>query len=123
MAALNQNFDVARALLEHGADVDVTFLKVLHGMRGEETCAVTMLVEILAEHTMRTLESLRFLFRKLKGGPNERPSFIVDQNSKISILHVLAGGELFTEIAQITPSILNLSLDTYSENSCISCRH
>jgi hypothetical protein len=82
-------------------------------MRDPETCAVTMLVEILAEHTMRTLESLRFLFGKMEGGPNKRPSFIVDQISKISILHVLAGSELFTEIAQITPSILNLCLGEF----------
>ena len=47
---------------------------------------------------------------------------IVDQDSRISILHLLAGSELFTEIAQITPLILNLCLDTYSEPSCINYR-
>jgi hypothetical protein len=105
------------------ANVNATYPKMLSGVRGPETHMVTMLVDILAEHTMRTLESLRFLFGKMEEGPSKLPNFIVDEGCKISILHLLAGSKLFTDVAQTTPLILNLCLDAYSEPSCINYRH
>ncbi|KAF2465007.1 ankyrin [Lindgomyces ingoldianus] len=123
MAVLNQNFDVARALMEHGANVNVNYPLQIYGARGTEMRTVSILVEVLAQHTIRTLESLKFLFGKKESRPIQRPNFTVDKDNKFSVLHLLAGSEQFTEIAQISPMIFNLCLDTYSEPSFINYRH
>lgn len=123
MAIMNQNFDVAQALLENGANVDAIYPLPSDTVNGTETIAVSLLVEVLSRHTMRTLESLKFLFGKKEGGPGQRPAFRIDPTNKFSILHLLAGSPQFTQIAQITPKILNLCLETYAEPELINYRH
>ncbi|CAN9151129.1 unnamed protein product [Alternaria alternata] len=123
LAVLNQNFDVAQALVENNADVDAIYPLQVYGMNGPETKSVSVLVEILSQHTNRTLESLRFLFGKRDGGPAQRPAFYVDLTSKLTILHLLAGSPNYTQIGQITPKILNLCLEMYSDDELINCRH
>ncbi|RMZ76422.1 hypothetical protein DV737_g4794, partial [Chaetothyriales sp. CBS 132003] len=123
MAIMNQNFDVAQALLENGANVDAIYPLSSSTVNGTETKAVSVLLEVLSQHTMRTLESLKFLFGKREGGPGQRPAFYIDHANKISILHLLAGSPQFTQIAQITPKILNLCLETYAEPELINFRH
>lgn len=123
MAVINQNFDVAQALLENGANVDTIYRLPCNTVNGTETKAVGVLVEVLSQHTMRTLETLRFLFGKKEGGPDQRPAFHIDPTNKLSILHLLAGSPQFTQIAQITPKILNLCLETYAEPELINYRH
>ncbi|ORY12040.1 hypothetical protein BCR34DRAFT_600974 [Clohesyomyces aquaticus] len=122
-AIVNRNFDVARALLEAGANVNATYPLQFNGTNGMETKIVSVLVEVLSQHTMRTIESLKFLFGKCEGGPTERPAFYIDPANQFSILHLLAGGSQFTQIAQITPRILDLCLDTYSDADLINYRH
>lgn len=121
----NQNFDVAAALLENGANVDAMYPLQLDGTNGLETRLVNVLVEVLRTHTTRTIESLRFLFGKRgdNPGPPQRPSFILDQSNQLSILHLLAGSKQWTELAQITPSIVDLCLEAYSDPACINYRH
>jgi ankyrin repeat protein len=123
LAVLNQNFDVAQALIDNNADVDAIYPLQVYGMNGPETKSVSVLVEILSQHTNRTLESLRFLFGKRDGGPAQRPAFYVDLTSKLTILHLLAGSPNYTQIGQITPKILNLCLEMYSDDELINCRH
>ncbi|RMD42024.1 hypothetical protein DV735_g3128, partial [Chaetothyriales sp. CBS 134920] len=123
MAIMNQNFDVAQALLDNGANIDALYPLPTNTANGAETRAVSVLVEVLSQHTMRTLESLRFLFRKREGGPGQRPAFHIESTNKLSILHLLAGSPQFTQIAQITPKILNLCLETYVEPELINYRH
>ncbi|CAN9165167.1 unnamed protein product [Alternaria alternata] len=123
LAVLNQNFDVAQALVENNADVDAIYPLQVYGMNGPETKSVSVLVEILSQHTNRTLESLRFLFGKRDGGPAQRPAFYVDLTSKLTILHLLAGSPNYTQIGQITPKILNLCLEMYSDDELINCGH
>jgi ankyrin repeat protein len=123
MAILSQNFDVAAALVEHGANVDALYPLQMPGLRGPETKQTTVLVDVLSQHTMRTLESLKFLFGKHDGGPRERPAFHIDPANKLSILHLLAGSPNFTHVAQITPKILDLCLETYNEPGLINYRH
>lgn len=122
-AIINQNFDVAQALLENGANVDKIYPLPFNTVNGTETKAVTVLVEVLSQHTMRTLESLKFLFGKREGCRSQRPAFHIDPHNKFSILHLLAGSPQFTQIAQITPKILNLCLETYAEPELINYRH
>jgi ankyrin repeat protein len=123
MAVLNQNFDVARALVENNADVNAVYPLQVPSFNGPETKSVSVLVEILSQHTNRTLESLRFLFGKREGSPTQRPAFYVDLTSKLTILHLLAGSPNYTQIGQITPKILNLCLETYSDYELINSRH
>jgi hypothetical protein len=123
MAIMNQNFDVAQALLENGANVDAIYPLPSNTVNGTATKAASVLVEVLSQHTMRTLESLKFLFGKREGGPAQRPAFHIDPTNKLSILHLLAGSPQFTQIAQITPKILNLCLETYAELELINYRH
>ncbi|CAN9170383.1 unnamed protein product [Alternaria alternata] len=123
LAVLNQNFDVAQALIDNNADVDAVYPLQVYGLNGSETKSVSVLVEILSQHTNRTLESLRFLFGKRNGGPAQRPAFYVDLTSKLTILHLLAGSPNYTQIGQITPKILNLCLEMYSDDELINCRH
>ncbi|CAN9146874.1 unnamed protein product [Alternaria sp. RS040] len=111
LAVLNQNFDVAQALIDNNADVDAVYPLEVYGLNGPETKSVSVLVEILSQHTNRTLESLKFLFGKRDGGPAQRPAFYVDLTSKLTILHLLAGSPNYTQIGQITPKILNLCLE------------
>jgi len=122
-AIVQHNFDVAAALLEGGANIDATYLFQLPGSSGPETKEVTVLVEILTQHTMHALESLKFLFDAYKDGRAPRPAFIVDSRSNLSILHLLAGSSQYTHIAQITPKILNLCLETYSDSDLIDYKH
>lgn len=123
MAILYQNFDVAEALLENGADVDAIYPLPANALTGTETKAVGVLVEVLSQHTMRTLESLKFLLGKRDFGPSRRPAFHIDSTNKLSILHLLAGSPQFTQIAQITPKILKLCLETYPESEVVNYRH
>ncbi|KAF1949765.1 ankyrin [Byssothecium circinans] len=123
LAILHQNFDVASALVKHGANVDATYPLTTPGLSGPEIKTATVLVEILSQHTMQTLESLNFLFGRRGGGPKQRPSFYVDPVNRLSILHQLAGSPHFTQIAQITPKILNLCLETYAETALINYKH
>jgi ankyrin repeat protein len=123
LAVLNQNFDVAQALIDNNADVDAVYPLQVYGLNGPETKSVSVLVEILSQHTNSTLESLRFLFGKRDGGPAQRPAFYVDLTSKLTILHLLAGSPNYTQIGQITPKILNLCLEMYSDDELINCRH
>jgi ankyrin repeat protein len=123
MAILNQNFDVARALIENNADVNAIYPLQVNSLNGPESKSVSVLVEILSQHTNRTLESLRFLFGKREGGPTQRPAFYVDPTSKLTILHLLAGSPNYTQIGQITPKILNLCLETYSDHALINYKH
>jgi ankyrin repeat protein len=123
MAVLNQNFDVARALVENNADVNAIYPLQVHSLNGPETKSVSVLVEILSQHTNCTLESLRFLFGKREGGPAQRPAFYVDLTGKLTILHLLAGSPNYTQIGQITPKILNLCLEAYSDSELINYRH
>ena len=122
-AIVHHNFDVAAALLEAGANIDATYPIRVTGPSGPETKEVTVLVEILSQHTMHTLESLKFLFDAYKDGLAPRPAFIVDSKADPSILHLLAGSLQYTHIAQITPKILNLCLETYSESDLINYKH
>ena len=119
-AILNQNFDVAQALLENGADVDALYPLNSAVQPDTEQKNVSVLVELLSEHTMRTLGALNFLFSR---GKEHLPAFIVDPINSFSILHLLAGSNQFTQIAQITPRILNLCLDTYSDPELVNHRH
>ncbi|KAK7182812.1 hypothetical protein PSPO01_11151 [Paraphaeosphaeria sporulosa] len=123
MAILNQNFDVAAALVENGANVDALYPLQVSGLHGLETKHTTVLVEVLSQHTMRTIKSLKFLFGKSTGGPKQRPSFHIDPANKFSILHLLSGSPNYTHIAQITPKILSLCLETYNEPEFINYRH
>ncbi|CAN9196056.1 unnamed protein product [Alternaria alternata] len=123
LAVLNQNFDVAQALVDNNADVDAVYPLQVYALNGPETKSISVLVEILSQHTNRTLESLRFLFGKRDGGPAQRPAFYVDLTSKLTILHLLAGSPNYTQIGQITPKILNLCLEMYSDDELINCRH
>ncbi|KAF3035838.1 hypothetical protein E8E12_007647 [Didymella heteroderae] len=123
VAVLNQNFDVAQALIENNANRNAVYPLQVSSFNGSETKSVSVLVEILSQHTNRTLESLRFLFGKREGCPAQRPAFYVDLTSKLTILHLLAGSPNYTQIGQITPKILNLCLETYSENELINSRH
>ncbi|KAF7676673.1 hypothetical protein GT037_004885 [Alternaria burnsii] len=123
LAVLNQNFDVAQALIDNNADVDAVYPLEVYGLNGPETKSVSVLVEILSQHTNRTLESLKFLFGKRDGGPAQRPAFYVDLTSKLTILHLLAGSPNYTQIGQITPKILNLCLEMYWDDELINCRH
>jgi ankyrin repeat protein len=122
-AVLNHNFDVATALLESGANIHATYPFEVHSFGGPETKKVNVLVEILSQHTMRTLESLKFLFNQHRKRGTPRPAFLVDIDARFSILHLLAGSPQYTHIAQITPKILNLCLETYSESEYINYRH
>ncbi|KAF1977221.1 hypothetical protein BU23DRAFT_501063 [Bimuria novae-zelandiae CBS 107.79] len=123
LAILNQNFDIACALVEAGANVDTLYPLRASDLHGPDTKHTTVLVEVLSQHTMRTLESLKFLFERRDGGPRQRPAFHIDPANKFSILHLLAGSPNFTQIAQITPKILNLCLDTYNEAEFVDYRH
>jgi hypothetical protein len=123
MAILNQNFDVATALIENGANVNATYPLQVHGTTWPEVKMVNVLVEILLQHTIRTLESLKFLFNHYRNGTAPRPAFHVDPKNKLSILHLLAGSPQYTHIAQITPKILSLCLETYSEPELVNYRH
>ncbi|KAK5065197.1 hypothetical protein LTR84_001034 [Exophiala bonariae] len=124
MAIMCQNFEVAGALLENGANIDAIYPLSPNALTGtEETKAVGVLVEVLSQHTMRTLESLKFIFGQRDGGPSQRPAFHIDPGNKLSILHLLAGSPQFTQIAQITPKILNLCLATYADPALINYRH
>jgi hypothetical protein len=122
-AVLNQNFDVATALIENGANVSATYPLQLNSATGPETKTVSVLVEILSQHTIRTLESLKFLFNQYKNGLSSRPAFYIDPTNRLSILHLLAGSPQYTHIAQITPKILNLCLNTYAEPELINYKH
>lgn len=123
LAVLNQNFDVAQALIDNNADVDAVYPLEVYGLNGPETKSVSVLVEILSQHTNRTLESLKFLFGKRDGGPAQRPAFYVDLTSKLTILHLLAGSPNYTQIGQITPKILDLCLEMHWDDELINCRH
>lgn len=123
MAVLNQSFDVASALLENGANVNAMYPLQMNILNGPEPKLVSVLVEVLSQHTMWTFESLKFLFGKRAGGPTKRPAFYVDHANKFSILHLLAGSPNYTQIAQITPKILNLCLEIYSDREFINYRH
>lgn len=123
MAVLNQNFDVAQALIENNAHVDAVYPLQVSNFNGPEIKSVSVIVEILSQHTNRTLKSLQFLFCKREGCPAQRPAFYVDLTSKLTILHLLAGSPNYTQIDQITPKILNLCLETYSDNHFINSRH
>jgi ankyrin repeat protein len=122
-AISNQNFDVAQALIENGANVNAIYPLQFGSPNGPETKTVSVLVEVLSQHTMSTIESLKFLFGKQTGGPEQRPAFHIDPSNKFSILHFLAGSPQFTQIAQITPKILNLCLEAYAEHSLINYKH
>jgi len=121
-AILHQNFDVAAALVENGADVDALY-PIPGSLTDPVPRTISVLVEVLSTHTNRTLSSLRFLFGKHPGSPSRRPAFHIDAQDKLSILHLLAGSPNFTPIAQITPKILNLCLETYHEAELINYRH
>jgi ankyrin repeat protein len=123
MAILSQNFEVAAALVDHGANVNALYPLQIPGLNGPETKQTTILMDVLSQHTMRTLESLRFLFGIHNGGQRKRPDFHIDPANKLSILHLLAGSPNFTHIAQITPKILQLCVETYSEPAFINYRH
>ncbi|KAF1828401.1 hypothetical protein BDW02DRAFT_512397 [Decorospora gaudefroyi] len=123
LAILNQNFDVASALVENGANVDALYPLQVSEPQGYETKHITVLADVLSQHTMRTIDSLNFLFRKCDGGPRQRPTFHIDPTNKFSILHLLAGSHNFTQIAQITPKILKLCLDAFNEPEFINYRH
>ncbi|KAL1792232.1 hypothetical protein ACET3X_009983 [Alternaria dauci] len=123
MAVLNQNFDVAQALVENNADVNAIYPLQVQSLNGPETRYVSVLVEVLSQHTNRTLESLSFLFGKREGGLAQRPAFYVDLTSKLTILHLLAGSPNYTQIGQITPKILNLCLEMYSDDELINFKH
>lgn len=123
MAILSQNFDVAAALVENGANIDALYPLQAPGLNGLEKKHTTVLVEVLSQHTMRTIESLKFLFGKRDGSPKVRPAFHIDPANKFSILHLLAGSPNFTHIAQITPKILGLCLETYNQPEFINYRH
>ena len=123
MAILNRNFDVATALFENGANVDILYPMEIIGLHSPQPRHVSVLVEVLSQHTMRTLESLKFLFTVQEGTAVRRPAFHIDSARKFSIFHLLAGSANYTEIAQITPKILKLCLDTYSEPEFINYRH
>jgi hypothetical protein len=118
LAILSQNFDVANALLENQVDVNAPYQIELLGL-GEhfwelEVRTVTILAELLVQHTAGSLESLRFLFGKNPGGSLHRPNFTVDKMRNLSAFHILAESQQFTETAQITPQILNLRGQAYS---------
>jgi ankyrin repeat protein len=127
LAILNQNFDVATALLENRADVNAPYQIESLGsdehFRESEVRTVTILAELLVQHTAGSLESLRFLFDKKPGGSLHRPDFIVDKTRNLSAFHILAESQQYTETAQITPQILNLCGQAYSEPSCINYVH
>ncbi|KAF2675889.1 hypothetical protein K458DRAFT_437652 [Lentithecium fluviatile CBS 122367] len=123
-AILKHNFDVAAALIENGANVNATYPIQLQGPHGTEaTKTVSVLVELLSKHTMHCLESLEFLFKKSSKGSGLRPDFLIEPDNKFSILHFLAASPQYTEIAQITPRILDLCLDTYKEPEFIDFKH
>ena len=123
LAILHQNFDVAAALVENGANVDALYpIDTIQSPNLTSTNA-TVLVEVLSEHTMRTIESLKFLFGQCEGSPAQRPAFHVDSSRRFSILHLLAGSPVFTQIAQITPKILKLCLEAYKDADLVNYRH
>jgi len=122
-AVLNHNFDVATALLENGANVSASYPTRAGAGDGSEAKTVNVLWEVLSQHTTRTLESLRFLFGRHNEGRGERPPFLIDPTNKLSLLHWLAGSPQFTAIAQITPRIHSLCLETYGEPELINYRH
>lgn len=123
MAILHQNFDVAAALVEHGANIDAPYLLQGPEPPGSAVRHITVLVEVLSQHTMRTIESLKFLLGKRDGSASKRPAFLIDPDHTISVFHLLAGSPNFTNIAQITPRILNLCLESYNEPQFINYRH
>ncbi|KAM7214473.1 Ankyrin repeat-containing domain protein [Rhypophila decipiens] len=128
VAILNQNLDVADALLQNGADVGAFYpTEVSTVNAGPESKMVNVLGEVLSRHTTRTLESLRFLFDKYKQATplgRTTPPFFLDSANKLSALHWLAGSpHLYTHIAQITPKILKLCLDAYHEPTLVNYRH
>lgn len=123
LAILHQNFDVAAALVENGANVGALYPLDLTHSHSLQTTHATVLVEVLSEHTMHTIESLKFLFGERGGDPAQRSSFHVDPAGKFSVLHLLAGSPNFTQIAQITPRILKLCLEAYSDAELINHRH
>lgn len=123
MAVLNQNFDVAQALIERNANIDAVYPLQLSSFKGPEAKTVSVLFEILSQHTTQPLETLQFIFGKRKDGPAQRPAFFVDVTSKLTVLHLLAGSPNYTQIGQITPKILNLCLETYSDIDLVDFRH
>lgn len=120
-AILNHNFDVAQALLDHGANMDAQYQLPASADLEQDPKTASVLVEVLSEHTMRTLGALEFLFKEVDS--TKRPDFLVHPVNKISLFHLLAESPHFTQIAQITPRILNLCLDTYSSPEQINYRH
>ncbi|KAK3375663.1 ankyrin repeat-containing domain protein [Lasiosphaeria ovina] len=123
-AIMNQNFDVATALLDNGADLGASYPIQINTASGRETKSLTVLGEVLTQHTARTLESLRFMFGKNKHHNCKKPPpFVVDPTTKLSVLHFLAGSSQFTHIVQITHRIHNLCLQAYGEPELINYRH
>lgn len=123
MAVLNRNFDVAAALIAKGANVNILYPMDTADLYSPRPKNTSLLVEVLSQHTIQTLESLKFLFTEPEGTTVRRPAFLIDSAQKFSVLHLLAGNPNYTEIAQITPRILKLCLDTYNEPDFINYRH
>ncbi|OJD11136.1 serine/threonine protein kinase [Emergomyces pasteurianus Ep9510] len=87
LAIKNRYFDLSDLLLEKGADINALYQS---GKGGEW---ITVLGELLLTHTETALQSMDYIFRRLRGNSDitaSRLEFIVNQTKKLSALHILA---------------------------------
>ncbi|KAK0747313.1 hypothetical protein B0T21DRAFT_279239 [Apiosordaria backusii] len=87
-AVLHRNFEIASALINHGADVNALWKPVYPNSPDEEHPDVNMLFEYLTSNLDTALAPLRYLLEPLHSKKDSVPSFIVVPGEKQTALHL-----------------------------------
>jgi ankyrin repeat protein len=87
-AVLERNFEIASALIEHGADVNAMWKPIYPGAPDKEHPEVSILYEHLTSNLDMALAPLKFLLEPLHSKEDFIPSFIVVPGEKKTALHL-----------------------------------
>ncbi|KXJ84618.1 ankyrin repeat-containing domain protein, partial [Microdochium bolleyi] len=87
-AVLHRNFEIACALIQHGADVNAMWRPIYPDSPNEEHPDVNILFEHLTTNLDTALLPLRYLLEPLHSKKDMVPSFIVVPDKKTTALHL-----------------------------------
>lgn len=89
IAVMHRNFEIASALISHGADVNALWKPDYRDLsEGEEHPGVNILANYLANSLDTDIAPLRYLLEPLHSEKDSVPSFIVIPSWKITALHL-----------------------------------
>jgi ankyrin repeat protein len=87
-AILNRNFEIASALIQHGADIHAMWTPIYPDSPDKRHPDVNILFEYLTTNLDTALAPLRYLLEPLHSRPDSVPSFIVVPSERMTALHI-----------------------------------